>query len=268
MKHSPSHRVRQLLVAAAVAAFGVVGVVGVGGIGCDDEADGPMVMQPVTQNRTIPTPTTKPKAATRPATQPAEPVEQAAAPEPAPPAYITLTDAEGTETVVEFPPARLWLKPSASDSSSVRRVRALLFSDDPVGDVNGDDAQRSFYLEMELELPADEFAGGKGNGNSTPLPTTVSPADLTYAEWVFRSETTGPSDAPSGIFLPPLPGADSPRKLQPAEVLVTFNPIGDGYVEVYLVGDFLEFDTPGGQATMTHRDLRIRAVLEAKTVKD
>ena len=264
MNHPSTHRVRQILLAAVVAGLGVVGA---GGVGCDDDADGPMVMQPVTQNRTIPTPTTRPKASTRPATQPAEPIEQAAAPEPAPPAFITLTDAEGNETVVQFPPARLWLKPSASDSSSVRRVRALLFSDDPVGDVNGDATQRSFYLEMELELPAEDFAASD-SGGAAPVPTAVSPADLTYAEWVFRSETTGPSDAPSGIFLPPLAGGDTPRKLQPAEVLVTFNPIGDGYVEVYLVGDFLEFDARGGEPTMTHRDLRIRAVLEAKTVKD
>lgn len=239
-----------------------IGILGVGS-GCDDEDKQPMVMQPVPTNPG----TERDRPATRGTTQANSPTTRSTLEPPEeerPPAFITISDGEG-DTTLEFPPARLWLKPSVKvdTEAGLGRVRALLFSDDPAEAVEDGEDQRSFYLEMELELPADE--GGE-LAQRLAAGGTVSPQDLTYAEWVFRSDATERSDAPSGIFLPPLPGESGQRKLQPTEVLVTFNPIGDGFVEVYLVGDFAEF-TEDGLPTTVRRSVRVRAVLTAESVE-
>lgn len=254
------------LSAAAALVLGAAVAGGIGGLGgCDDDSKQPMVMQPKPADpgaeRERPTTRVSTPPTTVAATQPAdEPVEE----EERAPSFITISDADG-DTTLEFPPARLWLKPAIKmdGAAGLGRVRALLFSDDPAEAVEDGEDQRSFYLEMELELPADE--GGE-LAERLAAGGTVSPQDLTYAEWVFRSDATERSKAPSGIFLPALPGDDGQRKLQPTEVLVTFNPIGDGFVEVYLVGDFAEF-ARDGLPTTVRRSVRVRAVLTAETVE-
>ncbi len=238
------------------------------GTGCDDDdpvAKGPMVMRPV-EPQPRPRPTTEPAVA--PATQPGDatdPVEVTARVEQ--PAFITITDDEGESVTYEFPPARLYLKAEPAEAGDVEggpRVRALVYSDDPPEALRSDWKKHSFYFEMDLALPvatSDAVAAKLAEGEP------VGPRDLDYAEWSYTAPSGKKSDGPSGIFLNTGGGTGGGElQLQPGDVLVTFNPLYDGFVDITLVGDFHAFDADG-YATVAQRTIRVRAILAAEPVK-
>ena len=267
MKHYPIKLAAVLLLAAFAC------------VGCDDDADdaaGPMVMRPVS-------PTPRERPATRPtvdasaaATQPGDDATLAAAEQPRldptpQPAFITVTDESGESVTHEFPPARLYLKADpakAGDPDDAPYVRALVYSDDPPEALREDWANNSFYFEMDLAVPFDT---SEAIAAKLAAGQPIAASDLDYAEWSFIAPTGEKLDGPSGIFLN-AGGRDGPAggggglQLQPGEVLVTFDPLGDGLVEITLVGDFNAFDADGFATTAT-RIIRVRAVLTAEPVK-
>lgn len=251
------------LVAVAVIVVGGVALVD-GSCSGVDHNGGAMVMRPsgntrntTTRPDTLPDPTeTAPNSTTRPATNPAD--ERAI---PAPTAFIRILDESGNETLYEFPPAKLWLKPLASTSDGVSRVRVLLFSDDPPEAIRKNSASHSFYFEMDLELSTDTVPGNRKLISGR----TIAPEDLAFAEWVYRSPSSEKVDTPSGIFLA---GDDATERhqLQPSDVFVTFDPIGDGFVDITLRGEFAEFDGESLSQIAT-RTVRVRAVLTAEAIQ-
>lgn len=266
-----NHRRRLIGRAIGLVAVGVIVAIGVmlfdGSFGPIADNGGAMVMRPSGNTREVPVRSNDvsdpanpdPTTTTRPATKPAiddEPVVLQA-----PSAYIRILDEAGDETIYEFPPAKLWLKPLSPTADGVSRVRVLLFSDDPPEAISQDWASHSFYFEMDLELSQDTaLPTGRMTGGSS-----IAPEDLAYAEWVYRSPSSEKIDTQSGIFLASSDGT-ARHQLQPSDVFVTFDPIGDGFVDITLRGQFAEFDGESLSEIAT-RTVRVRAVLTAEAIQ-
>ena len=203
-----------------------------------------MVLQPAGEGSPSTLPATRPTG--DPATRPGDEAEPAR-----PVAYMIIENGQGELEPVEFPPAKLFLKRAADG-----RVRAHLYSDDPPEAMKPGWRGDSFYFEMELEIPADSrrpIGAGKGS--------VVAADELAAAEWLFRSETSERSDAPSGIFL----GGD--KQLQPIDVAVAFQPLDDELVMVTLVGTFAEFNRNAPRDKMPVRKAQVQAVIEAAAIR-
>ena len=212
-------------------------------IGCDGGGGGDpdvMVMRPA---ETQPAdPATKP--AVLPATKPADAATGEALFASAP-SWISIDDEPH-----EFPPAKLFLKRTGET------VKVKLFGREPdeaAAKRAGREGQ-SFYFEMEIELPAapEDKAG-----------ESVSPADLASAEWVFHAPSSEQADTPSGIVI----GGVGGRRLQPADVLVSFDPLDENLVIVTLAGTFNEFDAKKPRDATRERQVRVQAVLSAETLR-
>ena len=229
---------RQLTILASVVTLAAFALVGCDG---SDQGNDAMRMQPAPPN-----PTTGP--ATLPATRPTvaavpkiEPVATAAAP-----SWINIDDVP-----YEFPPAKLFLKRNGD------AVKVKLLSKAPAGPDGEAESGRwkgqSFYFEMELDVPRP--AGGTpGEG--------VSPDELARAEWLFHADSSDRADAPSSIVL-----ARENGLLQPADVMITFDPIDDNLVQVTLTGTFGEFDASRPRQTGRLRQVRVVAILDAETLR-
>ena len=221
-------------------------MLGLAAFGCDDAgpAGGPMVLRP--------NPTTVPVETTRP-TPPVETVAPVEVEDEfvEAPAFITVDG-----QTLEFPPAKLYLKRDGE------RVTVKLFGREPEPADDREAAElaqrfegRNFYFEMQLDAPAEP-------GSDV---AAVSADQLAQAEWAFahEGESTRRADTPSSIIL----GGQN-LLLQPADVLVSFEPLDETLVQVTLRGRFSQFDDrrPGG-ADVRDREVLVVAVLSAETLK-
>ncbi len=196
----------------------------------------------------------------RPTTNPAEV-------EPVPkrigePTRVTIIEADDTREVHEFPPARLWLRPSEGGETAT--VRARLFSEDPPEAISSQYAGGNFYFEMEL--PLDEDAAARV-ARRVAAGEALEAEDVSPAEWSYEA-TDGDDDTRGGYVALQAPGGTR-RELRPRDVYVALRPLGDGLVDVWLVGKFQDADDASADATGDPQDvraIRLQAYLVVETI--
>lgn len=133
----------------------------------------------------------------------------------------------------DFPAARL--RVSEVDG----QVVALLHSDDPRDAIDEKYAGNSFYLQMDLDVPAA--------------------ADFSRTEWRFAASTSEPSQSPYGIFL-----EGHRYQLQPVDLKVSFERTTPATTTVWMSGRMLLIDIR--DSASAPRMVSLAARLPAKTI--